>query len=821
MHRIRSWARHKAHASNYNPFGPDQHPAIPLTNTSKINDGISAAPRDVSSKSKTVASSSVTSSTGNTVSGATSTTLPPPAPPPTDLAGDQQTSSALAPEKPPQSVFVRFYNTSRMIVFSSWVNLLLVFVPVGIITNFTNVNPSVVFAMNAIAIVPLASLLGYSTESVARRMGDTVGALMNVTFGNAVELIILYHVCDPHQQDSDHEATAQSPHHSIASQVEQLLLDSLIALVKNEIRIVQASLLGSILSNLLLILGMCFLIGGLRYREQIYNSTVTQMSACLLSLSVMSLLLPTAFHASFTDLVAADKAVLQVSRGTSVILLLVYGLYLLFQLKSHAYMYESTPQHIIDEESRPGVLADIMRPGSSSDSSSSSTSDDTDDTSGSNTTARRIRRVIRKGRRRRKSNASSKDGAVITPATRSESAGSVLNTDSVAPEEIKTAGMIGGSHQLGAIASGDEADADEITRNVPRNSHDKVVKVRDFEKPVTRSRSQRHQRKTKRKHHYTAGNGDPNATASTVQSNQSISAPANQLPIPSLQVPNPAFGDDTRQGAAVIPKRPFDIRHLSFRPAMPRAFSGAVPPPHGGPGTAAQPHHTAPHGLRRSSSLPGTLNQHYLRPSVSHSHAPQPFPYVNPVNASRISLASADTAGEKNNISKTTAVILLLVSTGLVAVCAEALVGSIGYIVSTTEISEAFVGLILLPLVSNAAEHVTAVTVAAKNKMDLAIGVAVGSSIQIALFVTPIVVLLGWILDKDMSLFFSLFETVSLFVSAFIVNFLVLDGRSNYLEGALLCAAYVIIGVAAFFYPDSAQQVENTAPDTVRALLRL
>jgi Ca2+:H+ antiporter len=67
--------------------------------------------------------------------------------------------------------------------------------------------------------------------------------------------------------------------------------------VKDEIRIVQASLLGSILSNILLILGMCFFLGGLRYREQIYNSTVTQMSACLLCLSVMSLLLPVSFLA--------------------------------------------------------------------------------------------------------------------------------------------------------------------------------------------------------------------------------------------------------------------------------------------------------------------------------------------------------------------------------------------------------------------------------------------------------------------------------------------------------------------------------------------
>ena len=145
--------------------------------------------------------------------------------------------------------------------------------------------------------------------------------------------------------------------------------------------------------------------------------------------------------------------------------------------------------------------------------------------------------------------------------------------------------------------------------------------------------------------------------------------------------------------------------------------------------------------------------------------------------------------------------LLLLASTALVGVCAEFLVDSIDYLVSNSGLSQAFVGLIILPIVGNAAEHVTAVTMASKNKMDLAINVALGSSIQIALFVTPVVVLLGWALNTDMSLYFSLFETVSLFASAFIVNYLMIDGRSNYLEGALLMSAYVIIAVAAFFYP--------------------
>lgn len=163
--------------------------------------------------------------------------------------------------------------------------------------------------------------------------------------------------------------------------------------------------------------------------------------------------------------------------------------------------------------------------------------------------------------------------------------------------------------------------------------------------------------------------------------------------------------------------------------------------------------------------------------------------------------APAGEGEEVEHLSRVASIILLLLTTGLVAVCAEFLVGSIEAVTKTSTIGEVFIGLIILPIVGNAAEHVTAITVAMKNKMDLAIGVAVGSSIQIALFVTPLVVILGWIIGRDMTLYFTLFETVSLFVSAFMVNFLVLDGHSNYLEGALLCAVYIIIAIVAFFFP--------------------
>lgn len=94
---------------------------------------------------------------------------------------------------PKPNVVKRFFLTAKKILFHSWLNVLLVFVPVGIAVQcIPNMSPGVIFAMNAIAIIPLAGLLSHATETVAHRMGDAIGALLNITFGNAVELIILY-----------------------------------------------------------------------------------------------------------------------------------------------------------------------------------------------------------------------------------------------------------------------------------------------------------------------------------------------------------------------------------------------------------------------------------------------------------------------------------------------------------------------------------------------------------------------------------------------------------------------------------------------------
>lgn len=118
--------------------------------------------------------------------------LPPPAPPPLD-ARDGEAPPSVEPEEIEEkpNIASRFYEACKEILFSSWLNVLLVFVPAGIAVEAAHVNKTVVFALNAIAIIPLAGLLSHATESVASELGDTIGALMNITFGNAVELIIL------------------------------------------------------------------------------------------------------------------------------------------------------------------------------------------------------------------------------------------------------------------------------------------------------------------------------------------------------------------------------------------------------------------------------------------------------------------------------------------------------------------------------------------------------------------------------------------------------------------------------------------------------
>lgn len=414
----------------------------------------------------------------------------------------------------------------RATLFNSWINVLLIFSPVGIAVHYAGVNEVAVFVINFIAIIPLAAMLSYATEEIALRTGEVIGGLLNASFGNAVELIV-----------------------------------SIIALVKNQILIVQTSLIGSMLSNLLLVLGMSFFFGGVNRMEQAFNMTVAQTASSLLFVAVGSLLIPTVFEewARTQDQVNGENPtpehpgakVTAISRGTAILLLIVYGCYLFFQLKSHTKMYN-------------------------------------------------------------------------------------------APSEKNKKRAVGSKFK-----------------------------------------------------------------------------------------------------AAVIPEK-----------------------------------------FRRQS--------------------------VMDRNAAAAAEAEAEADGaedepEEPQLSIWVAVLTLALSTVLVALNAEYLVDSINSITCGGGISKSFVGLILLPIVGNAAEHATAVTVAIKDKMDLAIGVAVGSSMQIALLVLPLIVVLGWIIGKDdMTMFFDGFQIAVLFVAVLLVNYLIQDGKSHWLEGVLLFILYVIIAVAAWFYPTAA-----------------
>ncbi|XP_014550277.1 hypothetical protein COCVIDRAFT_31941 [Bipolaris victoriae FI3] len=670
-----------------------------------------------------------------------------------NTTGDGNASSTIESGKRPfysltrvKNGTLRFITHTKNAVTHSWINVLLVFVPVGIAVKLVSLQPEIVFSMNAIAIIPLAGLLAHATEVVAARVGDALGALLNVSFGNAVELILF-----------------------------------IILLASNQIEVVQASLLGSILANLLLILGMAFLLGGLKYQEQVYNNTVTQMSGVMLALAVMSLLLPTAFHAAFEDNAIADHETLSVSRGTSVILLLVYGLYLLFQLKSHRYLYASTPQHIIDEESHPGVLAGAFD-SSSSDSSSSSSSSDSDGSSRSDgTMKKKAKRMVK--RLRRKSSTSSKDGSALSAMS---SPDGELNQSPFEAERERSnsvftsnAGMLGNSRRHSVdVMSGDEADNDQY-----------APVVRDFE--AASHTSQSIMKKDKRRHKKHKKDRRDRNKVSTI--------PEKEV-APNEPAPKVTFAQDTQQttAAAANPRR-------YNRPALPSLLSNNV---------FSNPQNLAPLGgpapnIRMAAPRDNTVLRTPLRRSKSlPDQIGRTAPYANAANRPAVSPQAAlalnedDEVDEVPDMSIKAAIFMLLISTGLVAVCADFMSGAIEPMVESSGISQAFIGLIILPIVGNAAEHVTAVTVAMKNKMDLSIGIAVGSSIQIAIFITPVIVILGWIMGKEMTLYFNIFETVALFVTVLVVNFLVLDGRSNYLEGSLLIASYIIIALASFFYPD-------------------
>ena len=359
---------------------------------------------------------------------------------------------------------------------------LLVFIPISIAAHLLGWSQLIVFATSALAIVPLATWMGTATEEIAVFVGPSLGGLMNATFGNATELII-----------------------------------ALIALQAGLIEVVKASITGSIIGNLLLVMGLSMLLGGLRFKEQTFQPIVARVNASSMNLAVIALLLPTAVEVTSDGLGATTLQNLSIA--VAIVLIVVYGLTLLFSMKTHAYLYDV------------GVA-----------------------------------------------------------------------------------------------------------------------------------------------------------------------------------------------GAETLPEQ-------------------AVPdtPEHKG-------------------------------------------------------------AGHQEN-GLMVWISILLLSTVAVAIESELLVESLEAATEQLGLTPLFTGVILLPIIGNAAEHATAVTVAMKDKMDLSVSVAVGSSLQIALFVAPLLVLAGWATGQSMDLNFNPFELVAVTVAVLIANSISSDGKSNWLEGILLLAAYTVLGFAFYFHP--------------------
>ncbi|KAF2451165.1 hypothetical protein P171DRAFT_346726, partial [Karstenula rhodostoma CBS 690.94] len=182
----------------------------------------------------------------------------------------------------------------------NWNKLLLSFVPMGIIAPKLGCGDSVVFVLNCFAIVPLADVLCRATDDASNFLGDTTGALLNVTMGNATELAIFH------------------------------------ALLQRQYAIVRTSLLGSIIVNMLLVLGLSILAGEIQLRGQSYNVLATRVAAGLLCLTTVSLLVPSTIKSSLENILQKHD-ILGISRGTSIVLIAVYIVYLWTQIKSSRF----------------------------------------------------------------------------------------------------------------------------------------------------------------------------------------------------------------------------------------------------------------------------------------------------------------------------------------------------------------------------------------------------------------------------------------------------------------------------------------------------
>lgn len=161
--------------------------------------------------------------------------------------------------------------------------------------------------------------------------------------------------------------------------------------------------------------------------------------------------------------------------------------------------------------------------------------------------------------------------------------------------------------------------------------------------------------------------------------------------------------------------------------------------------------------------------------------------------------------------TKNKSIIVLVVATAFVALIAEFLVGAVEAARGALGFTEVFVGVIVVAIIGNAAEHSSAILMALRNKMDLSVGIAVGSSLQIALFVAPLLVFASYLFGTPMNLEFTIPEVVAVFASILIVEQICSDGESNWIEGVQLLSVYAILAILFYFLPD----MHHTATDAI------
>ncbi|MBF0119704.1 MAG: calcium/proton exchanger [Desulfobacterales bacterium] len=354
---------------------------------------------------------------------------------------------------------------------ANFINWFLIFVPIAMILEFIHASGTLIFVTSALAIIPLAGLMGHATESLADKLGEGLGGLLNATFGNAAELII-----------------------------------AIIAMKEGKFEVVKASITGSIIGNILLVLGASIIAGGLKFSSQKFNRTASSLGSTLMTLSGIALIVPAIFH--FLNQGHPQKVEQELSLEIAVVLFITYILSLIFSLKTHKHLYDG--------------------------------------------------------------------GECLEEKTEDDS------------------GM-----------------------------------------------------------HWNRG----------------------------------------------------------------------------------------------------------------------------------ISLA------------------VLVVATALVAIMSEFLVGSIEATAKQFKLSDIFIGVILVAIIGNAAEHSTAILMAMKNKMDLSVNIAVGSSLQIALFVAPVLIFASYFFGKPMDLIFTPMEVISVIISVMVLNLVTSDGESNWMEGVQMLAVYIILGMTFYFLP--------------------